>query len=134
MGARAYRAYHWGVSAGDDPSCARIVLITHPEDGARDFARSLVERRLAACVNLLPVTSVYTWQGAIEEDPEVLLVVKTSATRLAELEGVLAEGHPYDVPECVALTPAHVAPAYLDWLLTETREAGHDRSESAKSV
>ena len=104
----------------DAPSDARVVLITHPEGGARDFARSLVERRLAACVNLVPATSVYRWRDAIEEDPEVLLIVKTTAARLGELERSLADDHPYDVPELVALTPTHVERAYLSWLSGET--------------
>ena len=107
-----------------DPAAAHVVLITHPEEGARDFARALVERRLAACVNLLPATSVYRWRDAIEEDPEVLLVVKTTAARLGDLERALAEDHPYDVPELVALTPAHVERAYLAWLAGETGETG----------
>ena len=51
--------------------------MTHPEEGAREFARRLVELRVAACCNLVPVTSVYRWQGQVEEDGEVLLVVKT---------------------------------------------------------
>ena len=117
VGPLPVRAYH-GVVPGRDSETARLVLITHPADGARAFARALVERRLAACVNLLPVTSVYRWQGTVEEEPEVLLVVKTGADRLAELEAALAD-HPYDVPELVALRPAHVEPAYLAWLLGE---------------
>jgi len=95
---------------------ARIVWITHPEKGAREFARLLVSKRLAACCNLSSVTSVYRWQGSIEEEREVLLTVKTTRAALAGLEALLEEHHPYDVPEFVALQPAHVAPAYLAWL------------------
>ena len=58
---------------------ARVCLVTHPVDGAQAFARRLVEERLAACVNVLPVTSVYRWEGAVQEDPESLLVIKTSS-------------------------------------------------------
>jgi len=99
---------------------ARVVLITHPVEGAAAFAREIVERRLAACVNLAEVTSVYRWGGAVESEPERLLVVKTGADRLAELERFLAGHHPYELPECVALAPDRVEPRYLDWLLGET--------------
>jgi periplasmic divalent cation tolerance protein len=98
---------------------ARIVLITHPEEGAEAFARGLVEARLAACVNLLHAQSVYRWRGALHSDPEALLVVKTMAARLAELERHLAQHHPYDVPECVALEPAQVEERYQAWLSAE---------------
>ena len=103
----------------------RIVLVTHPRDGADAFARDLVERALAACVNLIPVQSIYRWKGAVEEDPETLLVIKTTAARLPALEDALTERHPYDVPECIALAPDRVEPGYLAWLCAET-EAGPD--------
>jgi periplasmic divalent cation tolerance protein len=104
---------------------ARLVLTTAPDvETARGLAHGLVERRFAACVNVLPgATSVYRWEGAVQEEAEVLLVIKTRAARLAEVEELLAEHHPYDVPELVALEPAHVERAYLDWLLQETAEA-----------
>jgi periplasmic divalent cation tolerance protein len=103
-------------------SAARIVLITHPPDGAESFARGLVERRLAACVNLLAARSVYRWEGAVQADDEVLLVAKTDAARLDALQRHVAGAHPYDVPECVALRPAEVEPRYLAWLLAATAE------------
>lgn len=101
--------------ADDSP---RVVLITAPDtEVARSLARGLVEARLAACVNLVPgVTSVYRWEGEVQEDPEVLLVAKTTAARLVEVEAFLVSAHPYDTPECVALAPASVEARYLDWL------------------
>jgi periplasmic divalent cation tolerance protein len=106
--------------AAADASGARVVLITHPESGAEAFARGLVERGLAACVNLVPVTSVYRWQGDVQADPEVLLIAKTRSARVPELEQVLVDEHPYEVPECVTLEPAEVQATYLAWLLGET--------------
>ena len=100
----------------------RLVLITHPRDAAVEFARSLVDRRLAACVNLVEVRSVYRWEGRVQDDAEVLLVAKTTDARLADLEAHLIEAHPYDVPECVALEPDRVEPRYLAWLLAEAGE------------
>ena len=100
---------------------ARIVLVTHPPRGARAFARGLVERRLAACVNLVPLSSVYRWRGEVEGAREVLLVVKTSAGRMRELEGRVRDEHPYECPEFVVVEPRQVARGYLRWLLEETR-------------
>ena len=73
-------------------SDARVVLITHPEDGAREFARGLVERRLAACVNLIGAHSVYLWDEKVQSEPEVLMIVKTRATLTIWLNGDLYSG------------------------------------------
>jgi periplasmic divalent cation tolerance protein len=97
---------------------ARVVLITAPDEAlARKIASALVSSGAAACVNLLPgVTSIYRWKGAVEEAREVLLIAKTTAAHMAELERALKELHPYEVPECVALAPTFVARRYLEWL------------------
>jgi|SRR5688572_30975085 len=105
-------------------SLARLVLVTHPPRGARAFARLLVTRRLAACVNLVPLSSVYRWRGKIESAREVLLVLKTTAGRLRELERCVRGEHPYECPEFVVLAPPHVASDYLRWLVDETAREG----------
>lgn len=80
------------------------------------LARTLVEERLAACVNVLPVmTSFYRWKGAVEEDTERQLIIKTLATRVPALEARLRELHPYELPEFVVLTAAASA-AYASWV------------------
>ena len=101
---------------------ARLVLTTAPDrEVAEKLARALVERSLAACANLLPgARSIYRWKGRIEESDEVLLLLKTTAGRLGELERALQELHPYDVPEFVALEPSHVGAEYLAWLAGES--------------
>lgn len=120
---RTIRAMDDPATQGNEaPGDARVVLMTHPEEGADAFAEGLVERRLVACVNLLPVTSVYRWEGSLQKDGERLLIAKTVAERLPELEAHLAAAHPYDVPELVALPAAHVAGGYLGWLVSETSE------------
>ncbi len=108
------------------PGAARVALITAPDRAvAEELARALVESRCAACVNLLPgVTSIYRWQGAVQVDSEVLLVVKTRAERLSEIEALLARQHPYEVPELVVLAPAHVERKYLAWWLGESAVEG----------
>ena len=98
----------------------RLVFCTFPdEETAGKVGRQLVEQGLVACVNLIPnVTSIYRWKGQIENAPEVLAVLKTDAEHLPELERVLVELHPYDVPEFVALDPSHVSQPYFDWVST----------------
>lgn len=101
-----------------DSGAARMVFITAPDrEVALRLARGLVEGRLAACAQVLPgLTSVYRWQDRVQEESEVLLLVKTTALRLPALESWLRAAHPYDTPECLALAPARVEPRYLAWL------------------
>lgn len=102
-----------GVSA---PTASFLVcLVTHPSAGAERFARLLIERRVAACVNRVPVASTYRWQGVVEAASEELLIVKTAQEELGALERLLASEHPYEVPELIALTPAAVSQAYAGW-------------------
>ena len=95
-----------------------IVLTTlGAQADAAAFARVLVDERLAACVNILPaMTSVYRWKGAIEEDREQQLVIKTTSDRIAALEARFHELHPYDVPEFLVINVTGGSPAYLEWL------------------
>jgi len=97
------------------------VLVTAPdaETGAR-VARSLVEEGLVACANLIPaVRSIYRWQGAVQDEAEVLLVMKTRADRLEAVAERVRALHPYDLPEVVALPAAGGSAAYLDWVRGE---------------
>ncbi len=96
----------------------RIVLTTAAsEEEARKIARHLVERRLAACVNIVPqIASIYRWQGAVEEARECLLIVKTTAAAFGQVRESIAELHSYDVPECICLTVEDGLPTYLEWI------------------
>ena len=96
----------------------RIVLTTaSSEEEARKIARHLLERRLAACVNLVPqVASIYLWQGKIEEAGEWLLVVKTTAAAFGQVREAIAELHSYELPECICLTIEDGSTAYLQWI------------------
>lgn len=102
----------------------RIVLTTASSlDEARRLAHALVERRLAACVNIVPnLTSIYRWQGAVEEAAEALLVIKTTADRLSRLETAVRELHSYEIPELLALAVEAGSHAYLGWLLDSMKE------------
>jgi len=103
----------------------RLVLVTAPAREAAEMARTLVQERLAACVNLLPaVTSVYRWEGAVEEARETLMVLKTSAGRVEDLRGRVVALHPYEVPEFLVVPVESGLEAYLAWVMTETGGQG----------
>ena len=95
-----------------------LVLTTIGADAdAAALARTLVEERLAACVNIgAPMTSVYRWKGAVEEDREQPMVIKTTGDRLAALEARLRALHPYDLPEFLVLSASGGSTEYLDWV------------------
>jgi periplasmic divalent cation tolerance protein len=97
-----------------------ICLSTAPDaDSAATLATALVEARLAACVNSVPgLVSTYRWQGRVEQDGEVLLLIKTTRGRLPALQARLAELHPYELPELIAVEAAAGSAAYLDWVRT----------------
>ncbi len=106
-----------------DNSNACIVLTTFPEQTlAIEFAQRLVEAKLAACVNVLPaMTSVYVWEGKAQTEPEYQLVIKTCRDRFGELERLVQENHPYDLPEIVAVPVVAGLSGYLDWITESTR-------------
>ncbi|HEU5452156.1 MAG TPA: divalent-cation tolerance protein CutA [Terriglobales bacterium] len=95
-----------------------LVLTTagnHEE--AQKIARALVERRLAACVNIVPgIESVYRWQGAVESAQEWLLIVKTTAAAFERVRDAIKELHSYDLPECIAVPIERGSAQYLAWL------------------
>lgn len=100
---------------------ARIVLTTVGlKEVAEKLARELVERRLAACVNIVgPIRSIYRWRGKVENEQEFLLLIKTTAERAAELRASLKSTHPYELPECIELTVSEGSEEYLAWLAAE---------------
>lgn len=108
-----------------DTPC-QLVLCTCPDaDTAGRIATVLVEERLAACANLVPgIVSVYRWQGAVQRDAEVLMLLKTRADVFDTLAARLRELHPYEVPEIIAVGIEAGSPAYIGWLLAETRAGG----------
>lgn len=97
----------------------RLVICSFPSlDAARQIGTLLVERQLAACVNLLPgAESIYRWQGKVESAPEVLALFKTSAEVWPDFERALREAHSYEVPEIIAIEPEAVSAPYRAWLM-----------------
>jgi periplasmic divalent cation tolerance protein len=100
-----------------------VILSTCPDVGvAERLGRTLVEESLAACVNVVPgLRSIYRWDGAVQSDEEVLMIVKTTGGRLEAARERLVALHPYEVPEAVALPIADGHHAYLDWVAAATR-------------
>jgi len=95
-----------------------LVLCTCPDENtAVQLAQTLVEKRLAACVNINgAIRSVYRWQGEIQQDQEALLMIKTTKNGWAKLEQTLLELHPYDVPEIIAVPISAGSKDYLNWV------------------
>jgi len=103
----------------------RIVLVTCGSIAeARKIGRNVVEKKLAACANIVPgVESIYRWKGKVERAREVLVVIKTTANRLPELEREVKRLHSYDVPEFIVLSIVAGSSKYLAWLQESTAPA-----------
>lgn len=99
-------------------SNARIVLSTAgSQEEARKLAQALVERRLAACVNIVPrIESIYRWQGKVETAEEWLLIIKTQAQAFERVRDAIKELHSYELPECVMLEVSGGSQGYLEWI------------------
>ena len=100
-----------------------LIVITHVpnRDVALEIARALIERKLAACVNVLAeCTSIYRWQGKLESTAEIPLMIKTRAAIYDDVEAAIKSLHPYELPEIVAVPVERGLPGYLDWINTET--------------
>ena len=97
---------------------ARLVIVTAGDERqAASIARTLVDERLAACVNMIgPIRSVYRWRDAVEDEREYLLLIKTRAALYKRIEARVAELHGYEVPEVLAITPSAGSARYLEWL------------------
>lgn len=104
-------------------SKARVLLCTFPDaDSAAAVARRVVEDHLAACVNIVPgVRSIYRWQGEVQDDGEVLAVLKTATDKAERLARQLAALHPYDTPEVIVLPVEAGHADYLRWVVGATR-------------
>jgi periplasmic divalent cation tolerance protein len=102
----------------------KIVVFTTcgSEEEARTLASALIEKRMAACVNITsPVTSVYRWKGVLEQTQEWMLIIKSRRERFEELRHVLETAHSYELPEVLALPVVEGSPNYLTWVEEETR-------------
>lgn len=95
----------------------RVVLTTAgSKEEAQKIARALVERRLAACVNVVAIESVYRWKDEVESAEEWLLVIKTTGSALDQVSAAIKELHVYELPECVVLPIENGSEEYLAWI------------------
>ena len=99
-----------------------LVLTNLPDRAAAErLADALIEKRLAACVNILaPCKSVYRWKDAVQHDDEHPMLIKSTAEGYPALEAAIRAGHPYELPEIIAVPIERGLPAYLDWIAAET--------------
>ncbi|WP_418318974.1 divalent-cation tolerance protein CutA [Piscinibacter sakaiensis] len=93
-----------------------VITTVGDHDEARAMARSLVERRLAACAQISRIESFYEWQGAVQDDNEYRILFKTTAARRAAVEAAIREQHSYELPAIFSLPMQHVDPAFADWV------------------
>ncbi|MCB9646504.1 MAG: divalent-cation tolerance protein CutA [Deltaproteobacteria bacterium] len=96
---------------------ALVVYVTAPQERAPELARAVVAAGLAACVNIVPqIRSIYRWKGEVHDEPEALLIIKTTRDGFEALRVGVVALHPYDVPEIIALPLEAGHPAYLAWI------------------
>ena len=103
----------------------QLILCTCPNsDVAEQLATRLVEQQLAACINIVPgLTSIYRWQGKVEKDTEVLLLIKSTQNCYAAVEEAIQQHHPYELPEIIAVTVDEGSPDYLRWITSSLEKA-----------
>lgn len=109
------------MSPSNEATAVTAVVTTAPDAGvAEELAARVVEERLAACANVVPgVTSLYWWEGEVQRDAEVMIVLKTVTARFEALRRRIAELHPYDVPEILAFPVPEGSDEYLAWVRQE---------------
>lgn len=109
------------LNEADGPAPGAVVLTTtDSQAAAEDLASRIVESRLAACVQIVPIASVYRWRGAVQREREWLLLIKTAAARWDELERFIRAAHRYETPEIVLLSIECGSSDYLRWLADES--------------
>ena len=107
------------------PTSALLILCNCPSrESAEKIATTLLEERLAACISISsPITSFYEWQGKLQKEEEVVLMIKSTQQRYPALESHLKSKHPYELPEIIAVSVEQGLPAYLNWLTECTKES-----------
>jgi periplasmic divalent cation tolerance protein len=110
--------------SGKAPDFSALLVLTNLPDraAAERLADTLVERQLAACVNILaPCRSIYRWKGEVQHDEEHPMLIKTTGACYAALEQAIRSEHPYELPEIIAVPIERGLPAYLDWVTAQTK-------------
>lgn len=101
---------------------SEVIVTADDPEWLADFTRVLIEERLCACAqHIVPIRSIYRWQGDIEDSPEVRVALHTRTELVPEVIGRVEHDHPYEVPCILALSIDTASPAYVDWVRSETR-------------
>jgi periplasmic divalent cation tolerance protein len=112
-----------------------VAFVTAPPERSEEIANAILERRLAACVNVIrDLRSLYWWRGEVVRETESLLLIKTQRSRIEGIEALLREIHPAEVFELVAFTIAQGSAPYLQWLAAETEPSAAGRGGSADAI
>jgi periplasmic divalent cation tolerance protein len=106
-------------SAGSVPGYCVVLVTAASEAEATTIAQALVQQKLAACVSLTPITSIYTWQNQLHQEPEWQLLIKTQLEYYPALEQIVQQLHSYEVPEIIALPIVAGSPSYLQWIAAQ---------------
>lgn len=101
--------------------CIQVITTVAVQEDADKLARLVLEKRLAACIQITQCSSLYHWQGAIEQDNELKLIMKSSVNLYPQLEKFILDHHPYDTPEILATPVQFVNSGYLNWLAGELK-------------
>lgn len=104
-----------------EPAYCVTLTTCGSQEQARELAARILRERLAACIQLLDIFSLYEWEDAVQQDPEVLMLIKTRTQCYPDLEQFITAHHPYEVPEIIRLPIEGGLPAYLGWIDTVTR-------------
>ena len=112
-----------------------LMYVTVPDiKTAKDLARPLIQKKQAACVNIIPqITSIYEWEGKIEEDNEVVMLIKTATSNIDEISTFIRKNHPYDVAAVISVKIDNGNPPFLDWVSNTVKEASELDSEKHPS-
>lgn len=106
----------------EESACCMVITTAPDPEEAEKLARGILENRLAACVQMSDIRSLFFWDGGIQRDDEVSLFIKTTTKRYPALESYIRDYHPYDVPEIIQLPITAGLPEYLAWLDATTGE------------
>lgn len=98
-----------------------VITTTNSAEASEKIAKALLEKRLAACVQVSQIKSYYTWKDSMAIDEEQILLIKTKSTDYAEVENCIKENHSYEIPEIIQLAMTNGLPAYLNWITEVTK-------------
>jgi len=110
--------------SSEDDSYSMIITTTASKESAKEIARLLVERKLAACGQIFPIESIYFWQGKVCEENETMLLIKSRTALFEEIKTAIKENHSYEVPEIIQIPITNGLPGYLKWIGDCTHREG----------